>query len=77
MSEAQTTEKINTLLDSLFAALKTTRTSEQREAVWAAIEDARALGYELGADIPRQSKARDMWPANSLRHGEILPGVVA
>lgn len=77
MSEARTTEKVNTLIDTLFAALKTTRTSEQRDAIWAAIEEARSLGYELGADIPRQSKARDMWPANSLRHGEVLPGVPA
>lgn len=71
------TEKVNTLLDSLFAALKTTRTADQREAIWQAIEEARELGYQLGADIPRKSNARDLWPANSLRHGEILPGVVA
>lgn len=77
MSQQQTTEKVNTLLDTLFAALKTTRTAEQREAIWAAIEEARSLGYQLGADIPRQSKARDMWPATSLRHGEVLPGVPA
>lgn len=77
MSQQQTTEKVNTLLDSLFAALRTTRTSEQRDAIWAAIEDARELGYELGADIPRKSQARDLWPKNSLRHGEVLPGVVA
>lgn len=77
MSQANAAAKVNTLIDTLFAALKTTRTAEQREAVWAAIEDARELGYELGADIPRKSKARDLWPANSLRHGEVLPGVVA
>ena len=77
MSEAQAAEKVNSLIDTLFAALKTTRTSEQHEAIWAAIEEARELGYTLGADIPRQSKARDLWPANSLRHGEVLPGVVA
>lgn len=71
------TEKVNTLLESLFAALKTTRTADQREAIWQAIEEARELGYQLGADIPRKSNARDLWPANSLRHGEILPGVMA
>lgn len=77
MSEANAAAKVNTLIDTLFAALKTTRTAEQRDAVWAAIEDARELGYELGADIPRKSQARDLWPKNSLRHGEVLPGVPA
>lgn len=77
MSQPEAAAKVNSLLATLFEALKTTRTAEQREAVWAAIEEARSLGYELGADIPRKSQARDLWPANSLRHGEVLPGVVA